>query len=373
MLKEIHEQPEAMRETIGERLQGGRVTARASAGPTTSCCRRRAGHDRRLRHRLPRGARRPLPARGVGPGAGRDRRGLRVPLPQPGARRAHARDRGVAVGRDRRHDRRAARRPPGGARILAVCQRDGKPAHARGRRDAVHALRPRDRRRRDEDVHRRRWSRSRCWHCGWPSCGARSPPVRLAELRGEIAALPDLARDVPRRGRPALGLRPRRSPGRVYEKEFFLYIGRHLGMPVCLEGALKLKEISYVADRRLPAGEMKHGPIALLDEDTPVVAVMTDSPRVRQGRLERAGGARPRRQGDRASRPRAARRPRSTPTGCSRSRGSSPELAPALAILPLQVLAYRSPACAGCRSTSRATSPRPSPSSSARLRPRASR
>ncbi len=63
----------------------------------------------------------------------------------------------------------------------------------------------------------------------------------------------------------------------VWEKEFFLYIGRHLGMPVCLEGALKLKEISYIPTDSYAAGEMKHGPIALLSDETPVVAVMNDS------------------------------------------------------------------------------------------------
>jgi len=59
---------------------------------------------------------------------------------------------------------------------------------------------------------------------------------------------------------------------------FFLYLGRHIGLPVCLEGALKLKEISYIATDAYAAGEMKHGPIALLDEATPVVVVATDSP-----------------------------------------------------------------------------------------------
>ena len=49
-------------------------------------------------------------------------------------------------------------------------------------------------------------------------------------------------------------------------------------MPVALEGALKLKEISYIATDAYAAGEMKHGPIALLDESTPVVCVATDSP-----------------------------------------------------------------------------------------------
>ncbi len=62
----------------------------------------------------------------------------------------------------------------------------------------------------------------------------------------------------------------------VRRRPFFLYIGRHLGMPVCLEGALKLKEISYIPTDAYPAGEMKHGPIALLDEGTPVVVVATD-------------------------------------------------------------------------------------------------
>jgi glucosamine--fructose-6-phosphate aminotransferase (isomerizing) len=49
-------------------------------------------------------------------------------------------------------------------------------------------------------------------------------------------------------------------------------------LPVALEGALKLKEISYTATDAYAAGEMKHGPIALLDESTPVVVVATDSP-----------------------------------------------------------------------------------------------
>ena len=65
---------------------------------------------------------------------------------------------------------------------------------------------------------------------------------------------------------------------RVYESPFFLYLGRHVGLPVALEGALKLKEISYIATDAYAAGEMKHGPIALLNENTPVVVIATDSP-----------------------------------------------------------------------------------------------
>jgi glucosamine--fructose-6-phosphate aminotransferase (isomerizing) len=63
-----------------------------------------------------------------------------------------------------------------------------------------------------------------------------------------------------------------------FSREFFLYLGRHVGLPVALEGALKLKEISYIPTDAYAAGEMKHGPIALLDEKTPVVCVATDSP-----------------------------------------------------------------------------------------------
>jgi glutamine---fructose-6-phosphate transaminase (isomerizing) len=63
-----------------------------------------------------------------------------------------------------------------------------------------------------------------------------------------------------------------------YDADFFLYLGRHVGLPIALEGALKLKEISYIATDAYAAGEMKHGPIALLDESTPVVVVATESP-----------------------------------------------------------------------------------------------
>jgi glucosamine--fructose-6-phosphate aminotransferase (isomerizing) len=63
---------------------------------------------------------------------------------------------------------------------------------------------------------------------------------------------------------------------RYFEKPFFLYLGRHIGLPVALEGALKLKEISYIPTEGYSAGEMKHGPIALLSEDSPVVCVAID-------------------------------------------------------------------------------------------------
>jgi len=60
---------------------------------------------------------------------------------------------------------------------------------------------------------------------------------------------------------------------RFYQRSDFLYLGRGIHYPIALEGALKLKEISYIHAEGYPAGEMKHGPIALIDEDLPVVAL----------------------------------------------------------------------------------------------------
>jgi glucosamine--fructose-6-phosphate aminotransferase (isomerizing) len=60
---------------------------------------------------------------------------------------------------------------------------------------------------------------------------------------------------------------------RFYQRSDFLYLGRGINYPIALEGALKLKEISYIHAEGYPAGEMKHGPIALIDEEMPVVTI----------------------------------------------------------------------------------------------------
>jgi glucosamine--fructose-6-phosphate aminotransferase (isomerizing) len=65
---------------------------------------------------------------------------------------------------------------------------------------------------------------------------------------------------------------------KYYRAEDFLFLGRGIHYPIALEGALKLKEISYVHAEGYPAGEMKHGPNALIDEDLPVVMVVTRDP-----------------------------------------------------------------------------------------------
>jgi len=61
---------------------------------------------------------------------------------------------------------------------------------------------------------------------------------------------------------------------RLHQRSDFLYLGRGINYPIALEGALKLKEISYIHAEGYPAGEMKHGPIALIDEQMPVVAIV---------------------------------------------------------------------------------------------------
>jgi len=63
---------------------------------------------------------------------------------------------------------------------------------------------------------------------------------------------------------------------KFYQRSDFLYLGRGINYPIALEGALKLKEISYIHAEGYPAGEMKHGPIALIDEQMPVVALAPD-------------------------------------------------------------------------------------------------
>src|SRR3954463_974431 len=99
-------------------------------------------------------------------------------------------------------------------------------------------------------------------------------PQRIAELADELRELPHKIAEVVDSVDPVVT----KIADHWSASEFFLYLGRHVGLPVCLEGALKLKEISYIPTDAYAAGEMKHGPIALLDEKTPVVCVATDAP-----------------------------------------------------------------------------------------------
>jgi glucosamine--fructose-6-phosphate aminotransferase (isomerizing) len=105
----------------------------------------------------------------------------------------------------------------------------------------------------------------------------------LAQVRGtmfpeEVAGVLRRMRELPAQVRTALELDDQVAAlaRRFAGAHDLLFIGRHTGYPAALEGALKLKEISYVHAEAYPAGELKHGPIALIEEGTPVVAVATE-------------------------------------------------------------------------------------------------
>lgn len=93
---------------------------------------------------------------------------------------------------------------------------------------------------------------------------------QMRQLVDDAAHIPDLAGQVLDRDKEYEEL-----AGRFFKANDFLFLGRGINYPIALEGALKLKEISYIHAEGYPAGEMKHGPIALIDEVMPVVAIVT--------------------------------------------------------------------------------------------------
>jgi len=105
----------------------------------------------------------------------------------------------------------------------------------------------------------------------------------LAQVRGamfpvEIVDIVNRMRELPGQVRKTLGLAEQvhEIAEELRDARDVLFIGRHTGYPAALEGALKLKELSYVHAEGYPAGELKHGPIALVEEGVPVVAVATE-------------------------------------------------------------------------------------------------
>jgi glucosamine--fructose-6-phosphate aminotransferase (isomerizing) len=116
--------------------------------------------------------------------------------------------------------------------------------------------------------------------------------LSLGRARGAIGAeegrkrIQDLL-EVPRLMEATLGLDSEIAElaRQLFHYRDFLYLGRGVHYPIALEGALKLKEISYIHAEGYPAGEMKHGPIALIDEGMPVVALAP-----RDGTYERMMG-----------------------------------------------------------------------------------
>jgi glucosamine--fructose-6-phosphate aminotransferase (isomerizing) len=96
-------------------------------------------------------------------------------------------------------------------------------------------------------------------------------PVEIGDIVGRMRELPGQVRRTLALSDQILGI-----ADEIHEARDVLFIGRHTGYPAALEGALKLKELSYVHAEGYPAGELKHGPIALVEEGVPVVAVATE-------------------------------------------------------------------------------------------------
>ncbi len=94
-------------------------------------------------------------------------------------------------------------------------------------------------------------------------------PEFLAQIGDELAELPGKVEQVLETVEPL-----RELTRKFKDSTSMLFLGRHVGFPTALEGALKLKELAYMHAEGFPGGELKHGPIALIDEGTPVVAVM---------------------------------------------------------------------------------------------------
>ncbi|MCU4742794.1 glutamine--fructose-6-phosphate transaminase (isomerizing) [Natronoglomus mannanivorans] len=110
--------------------------------------------------------------------------------------------------------------------------------------------------------------------------------LHVADVRGELDSadgrrLLENLRNLPSAIQQALDNESRIQAvaDRYLDEDAFFYIGRRMGNPVSLEGALKLKEISYDHAEGFPAGELKHGPLALITEETPVIALLTDGSR----------------------------------------------------------------------------------------------
>lgn len=98
--------------------------------------------------------------------------------------------------------------------------------------------------------------------------------------QADVRAFLNEMRKLPRQVEEMLEQRPHIAhiAEKYHQAQDYLFLGRHIQAPTAYEGALKLKEISYIHAEAYPAGEMKHGPIALIDERLPVVVLSTASP-----------------------------------------------------------------------------------------------
>ena len=270
MLKEIFEQPWAVRETVLGRasVETGKVFLQEIQIPDAELRGDRTGRDPGLRDVVALGAGRQVPDRVAGAAAGGRGLRLRVPLPRSDRREGHA----------GRSSSRSPARPPTRWRPCAK-RRSTAPAASPSATSSAAWRRARPTAPSTRTPARRSaWPRPRRSPRSWSHCiCSRSTSDRSAATLTPDAARPHLEAltQLPLLLEQTLKCEPltEEIAKRFYQRSDFLYLGRGIHYPIALEGALKLKEISYIHAEGYPAGEMKHGPIALIDEDLPVVAI----------------------------------------------------------------------------------------------------
>ncbi|HVN64078.1 MAG TPA: glutamine--fructose-6-phosphate transaminase (isomerizing), partial [Candidatus Binataceae bacterium] len=166
--------------------------------------------------------------------------------------------------------------------------------------------------------------------------------VRLNRIGDtEAARLLASASEIPGQIEQAIGLEPQihEIARRYASARDFLYLGRGINYPVALEGALKLKEISYIHAEGYPAGEMKHGPIALIDEQMPVV-VLIPNDSLFEKTLSNLKEVESRRGRIIAVTDRATAELKRVASDAIEVPQTAPMLTPVLMTVPLQLLAY---------------------------------
>ena len=275
MLKEIHEQPRAVRDTFNGRMfeESGEVFFNDLQFTPEEWAKFRTHPHRRLRHVVALGAGRQVPARERGADPGRSRLRLGVPL----SRSDHRRDarwssasRSPARPRTRSPAMQEAKAK--GAKLISICNVIGAAAT--------------------------RMSDGVIYTNAGPEIGVASTKafttqltafyllsLYIRQLRGDDKddiryAMHELS-TIPHKIEHLLKTQEKKIEqlaNKYHNAQDFLFLGRGVHYPIALEGALKLKEISYIHAEGYPAGEMKHGPIALIDENMPVVAIATHTP-----------------------------------------------------------------------------------------------
>jgi glucosamine--fructose-6-phosphate aminotransferase (isomerizing) len=172
------------------------------------------------------------------------------------------------------------------------------------------------------------------------------PADKVRQLGQAIVGLPPLLEE----NLPSLQKKIKVVAERFYDSRNFLFVGRGLNFPIALEGALKLKEISYIHAEGYAAGELKHGPIALIDKDMPILGLVPkdnvyeksisniEEIRARQGQLILIGS-----KGDRQ-----LKKITDHVLYMPKAPTMMPELNPILFTIPAQLLAYEIASLRGC-------------------------